>query len=99
MSADDPQAATAAATDYYLLDEQLSDEERAIRDRVRAFGEQEVLPVINDYWERAEFRSIWCPSWRSSMWPAPRSRGTGARACHALPPGLCHASWPAPTGA
>jgi glutaryl-CoA dehydrogenase len=55
MSADDPQAATAAATDYYLLDEQLSDEERAIRDRVRAFGEQEVLPVINDYWERAEF--------------------------------------------
>jgi glutaryl-CoA dehydrogenase len=45
----------AAASDYFLLDEQLSDEERAIRDRVRAFGEQEVLPVINDYWERADF--------------------------------------------
>ena len=55
MTADDPQAGTAAATDYYLLDEQLSEEERAIRDRVRAFGEQDVLPVINDYWERAEF--------------------------------------------
>jgi glutaryl-CoA dehydrogenase len=43
------------AADYYRLDEQLSDAERAIRDRVRAFGEHEVLPVINDYWERAEF--------------------------------------------
>src|ERR1700742_5140642 len=45
----------AAASDFYLLDEQLSDEERAIRDRVRAFGEQDVLPVINEYWERAAF--------------------------------------------
>jgi glutaryl-CoA dehydrogenase len=45
----------ARAADYYLLDEQLTDAERAIRDRVRAFGEDEVLPVINDYWERAAF--------------------------------------------
>jgi glutaryl-CoA dehydrogenase len=45
----------AAAADYYLLDDGLTDEERAIRDRVRAFGEQEVLAVINEYWERAEF--------------------------------------------
>ena len=29
--------------------------ELEIRDRVRAFGEKEVLPRINDYWERAEF--------------------------------------------
>ena len=35
--------------------QQLTDDERAIRDRVRAFGEDEVLPVINAYWERAEF--------------------------------------------
>nr|WP_204261343.1 acyl-CoA dehydrogenase family protein [Blastococcus saxobsidens] len=26
-----------------------------IRDRVRAFGEKEVVPRINEYWERAEF--------------------------------------------
>jgi glutaryl-CoA dehydrogenase len=50
----DPDRAARAA-DYYLLDEQLTDEERVIRDRIRAFGEQEVLPIINDYWERAEF--------------------------------------------
>jgi glutaryl-CoA dehydrogenase len=41
--------------DFYELDELLEPEEREIRDRVRAFGEKEVLPRINDYWERAEF--------------------------------------------
>src|SRR5665213_1852992 len=41
--------------DYYLLDELLSDDERELRDRVREFGDREVLPIINDYWERAEF--------------------------------------------
>ena len=55
MTADADQDRAARAADYYRLDEQLTDAERAIRDRVRAFGEREVLPVINDYWERAEF--------------------------------------------
>jgi alkylation response protein AidB-like acyl-CoA dehydrogenase len=41
--------------DYYLLDELLTDEARAVRDRVRAFVDTEVLPIINDYWDRAEF--------------------------------------------
>src|ERR1043165_626839 len=43
------------APDFYLLDERLTDEERAIRDRLRAFCDREVTPVINGYWERAEF--------------------------------------------
>jgi glutaryl-CoA dehydrogenase len=43
------------ATDYYLLDELLDDEARAVRDRVRKFVDTELLPVINDYWDRAEF--------------------------------------------
>jgi glutaryl-CoA dehydrogenase len=55
VTADTDQDRAARAADYYLLDEQLTDEERAIRDRVRAFGENEVLPIINDHWERAEF--------------------------------------------
>ena len=45
----------AAVDDYYLLDETLSEEERELRDRVREFGDREVLPIVNDYWERAEF--------------------------------------------
>jgi glutaryl-CoA dehydrogenase len=43
------------ADDPYLIDATLTDEERALRDRVRAFGDAHVLPIINDYWERAEF--------------------------------------------
>src|SRR6185295_14025501 len=41
--------------DYYLLEELLTDEARAVRDRVRAFVDSDLLPVINDYWDRAEF--------------------------------------------
>ena len=41
-------------TDYYLVDELLTPKERALRNRVRRFCEAEVLPIINDYWERAE---------------------------------------------
>ena len=43
------------STDYYLLEELLTDEAREVRDRVRAFVDSDVLPVINDYWDRAEF--------------------------------------------
>jgi glutaryl-CoA dehydrogenase len=42
-------------TDFYLMDELLTPQERAIRDKVRDFVNREVIPVINDYWERAEF--------------------------------------------
>ncbi|MBA2682350.1 MAG: acyl-CoA dehydrogenase family protein, partial [Ktedonobacteraceae bacterium] len=45
----------ALGTDYYLMDELLTDEERAVRDRVHDFCDREVIPIINDYWERAEF--------------------------------------------
>ena len=41
--------------DYYGLDEKLTDKQRATRDRVRAFVNEEVLPEINPYWEKAEF--------------------------------------------
>jgi glutaryl-CoA dehydrogenase len=34
--------------DYFQLDETLSADERALRDRVRAFADDEVLPIIND---------------------------------------------------
>src|SRR5579863_1852740 len=41
--------------DFYLMDELLTEEERSVRDKVRAFCDTEVTPIINDYWERAEF--------------------------------------------
>src|SRR5438105_13118065 len=35
--------------------EMFTAEERTVRDKLRAFCEKEVIPIINDYWERAEF--------------------------------------------
>ncbi len=42
-------------TDFYLMDELLTEQERSVRDKVRNFSDKEVIPIINDYWERAEF--------------------------------------------
>jgi glutaryl-CoA dehydrogenase len=42
-------------TDYYLLHEELTDEQRGLCRRVRRFMDEEVIPIINPYWERAEF--------------------------------------------
>jgi glutaryl-CoA dehydrogenase len=42
-------------TDYYHVDDLLTDEQRELRRRVRNFMDQEVRPIINPYWERAEF--------------------------------------------
>ena len=49
------QIATDPALDFYQFDLLLTNEEHEIRDRVREFMEREVKPIINDYWERAEF--------------------------------------------
>jgi glutaryl-CoA dehydrogenase len=46
--------AAALATDYLLVREQLTDEQWGHFLRTRRFVDAEVLPVINDYWERAE---------------------------------------------
>jgi glutaryl-CoA dehydrogenase len=43
------------AHDYYLMDDLLSDEHKLIRDSARAWVKQEVSPIIEDYYERAEF--------------------------------------------
>jgi glutaryl-CoA dehydrogenase len=42
-------------TDFYLLDELLTDEEREVRDKVRTFCDREIIPVMGEYWDRAEF--------------------------------------------
>jgi glutaryl-CoA dehydrogenase len=42
-------------TDFFRIADQLTPDERAYLQRTRDFVDDEVLPVINDYWERAEF--------------------------------------------
>jgi glutaryl-CoA dehydrogenase len=42
-------------TDYYRLDDVLTDDERLVRDTVRRFVDREVLPHIGGWWLRGEF--------------------------------------------
>ena len=44
----------ALATDYLFLRERLTDHQLEVLRRVRVFVDDEVLPVIGGYWERAE---------------------------------------------
>jgi len=44
----------ALGTDYFLLRSELSEDELDYLDRTRRFVEEEVLPVMPGYWERAE---------------------------------------------
>jgi glutaryl-CoA dehydrogenase len=49
-----PELGRALATDYFFIREQLTDKQLDVLRRMREFVDQEVLPVIGDYWERAE---------------------------------------------
>ena len=40
-------------TDYFRIADQLTGEERSYLRRTRDFVDDQVLPVINGYWERA----------------------------------------------
>jgi glutaryl-CoA dehydrogenase len=42
-------------TDFYRLNDLLTVEQRELRAKVRGFMDREVNPIINGYWERAEF--------------------------------------------
>jgi glutaryl-CoA dehydrogenase len=45
----------ALSTDYFVLRDQLTGTQRDYLERARRFVDDEVLPTINDYWDRADF--------------------------------------------
>ena len=80
-------------TDFYLLDEKLTDEEREIRDRLRAFCAQEVTPVINGYWERAEFPFELVPKIAALQLAGGTVEGYGCPGMSATAAGLVSMEW------
>ncbi|HEX9221343.1 MAG TPA: acyl-CoA dehydrogenase family protein, partial [Gemmatimonadaceae bacterium] len=48
-------------TDFYNLDSVLSEEERAVRDTIRAFVDEKVLPIIGDCYIEGRFPSHLVP--------------------------------------
>jgi len=49
------ESVSSLGTDYFFLDDLLTEEERDVRDRVRSFCDKDLIPIINDYWEREKF--------------------------------------------
>src|SRR5689334_5991916 len=47
--------ARSQGTDFYGTDDLLTDDERVVRDRVRTFVDDRLVPAAPGYWERAEF--------------------------------------------
>lgn len=45
---------TLGYVDYYSIEDLLTEEEKSVRERVRRFCDQEVIPRAAEYWERAE---------------------------------------------
>ena len=45
------------AHDYYMMDDMLTEEHKLIRDTARAWVKKEVSPIIEEYYEKAEFPS------------------------------------------
>jgi glutaryl-CoA dehydrogenase len=50
--------------DFYMIAKTLTEEENAIRLKVRAFMEREVQPIVGEYWERDEFPFVLLPKFR-----------------------------------
>jgi glutaryl-CoA dehydrogenase len=84
---------TAAVTDFYLLDEKLTDDERGIRDRLRDFCAKEVTPVINGYWERAEFPFELVPKIAALQLAGGTVEGYGCPGMSATAAGLVSMEW------
>ncbi|RKQ92180.1 glutaryl-CoA dehydrogenase [Solirubrobacter pauli] len=80
-------------TDFYLLDEKLTDDERGIRDRLRAFCEAEITPVINGYWERAEFPLQLVPKIATLQMAGGTIEGYGCPGMSATAAGLVSMEW------
>ncbi|MEO9139680.1 MAG: acyl-CoA dehydrogenase family protein [Jatrophihabitans sp.] len=81
----------ARLTDWYRFDEQLSDLERDVRDRVRAWSDTEVIPVANDYWERAQFAFELVPGYARLGIAGGQLQGYGCPGLTAVAEGLAAA--------
>ena len=74
--------------DCYRLDDLLTPAEREVRDRVRRFADREVVPVINDHWERGEFPAALVPRLAELRVAGGTIRGYGCPGMSAVAAGL-----------
>jgi glutaryl-CoA dehydrogenase len=80
-------------TDLYLVDELLADDDRAIRDTLRAFCDREVVPIINGYWERGDFPFELVPKIAALGLAGGTIEGHGCPGMSAVAAGLVSMEW------
>ncbi len=83
--------ATLPPVDFLGIDELLSSEERAVRDRVRAFVDADVIPIIAPYWERGEFPEQLIPKLKALGLAGGDLQGYGCPGLSAVASGLVSA--------
>src|SRR5438309_890947 len=88
-----PGLLTHQSTDFYAIEDLLEPEEIEIRDRVRAFCEKEVTPIVNDFWERAEFPFELVPKIAELGISGGTVQGYGSPGMSAVAAGLVAAEW------
>ena len=81
----------ARGTDYFLMKEQLTKDEQDLLYKVRKFGEEEILPIINPYWERGEFPFELVPKFATMNIVGDTMRGYGTTPMTAVGQGLISA--------
>src|SRR4029450_2475064 len=81
-------SAPARPTDLSHFDEQLTADERAVRDRVRAWSDSAVIPVANDYWQRAQFAHELVPGYAALGIAGGQVQGYGCPGLTAVADGL-----------
>ncbi|NMO05220.1 acyl-CoA dehydrogenase [Gordonia sp. TBRC 11910] len=76
------------STDYLNMKGMLSDDEIGLLVKVRDFGESELLPIVNDYWERGEFPFEAIPKLRELRIVGDTMQGYGITPMSAVGQGL-----------
>ncbi|KAL6077641.1 Acyl-coenzyme A oxidase 4, peroxisomal [Balamuthia mandrillaris] len=70
-------------SDFFQLDDLLTEEQRSIRKRVREFMEVEIAPHVNEYYDKAEFPYELVPKFKNLNLAGAHIKGYGC-------PGLSH---------
>jgi glutaryl-CoA dehydrogenase len=80
--------AVSRETDYFLMKDQITAQERELLEKVRRFGEAEILPVVNEFWERGEFPFELIPKLRDLQIVGDTMQGYGTVPMTAVGQGL-----------
>ncbi len=88
MTASGNDLARSLGTDFFCTEDMLGDEDRDIRDRVRAFVDTTLTPVANSYWERDEFPRELVPHYAALGVAGGSVKGYGCPGMSAVAEGL-----------